>query len=220
MRYGTLTEIRKMWKSQLGAAFVAGAMLFAAPAAAATTVDVDTETATNWKVSGPTTPLQDAVVVVSPNPNWVTLPAGLKWISSVTGGRTSVPPGTYSFIYKLDEPGWYNSLSGIYWADNRLLDILINGVSLGTLFTADPFDEQFRAADGRSIGSININRQVSTIEFRVENTRNVASPMAFAFDGTLSVPEPGTWMLMILGLGAVGFAMRRSQKAQVRLQFA
>ncbi len=35
-----------------------------------------------------------------------------------------------------------------------------------------------------------------------------------------SVPEPGTWMLMILGLGAVGFAMRRRHSTSVNLQFA
>lgn len=35
-----------------------------------------------------------------------------------------------------------------------------------------------------------------------------------------AVPEPGTWLLMILGLGAVGFAMRRRQTTSVRFQFA
>lgn len=35
-----------------------------------------------------------------------------------------------------------------------------------------------------------------------------------------AVPEPGTWMLMILGLGAVGFSMRRRQTSTARLQFA
>lgn len=35
-----------------------------------------------------------------------------------------------------------------------------------------------------------------------------------------AVPEPGTWMLMILGMGAVGFAMRRRPKTAVRFEFA
>lgn len=38
--------------------------------------------------------------------------------------------------------------------------------------------------------------------------------------GVAAVPEPGTWLLMILGLGAVGFSMRRRQSAGTRLQFA
>ncbi|WP_308815754.1 PEPxxWA-CTERM sorting domain-containing protein [Sphingomonas sp. GV3] len=32
---------------------------------------------------------------------------------------------------------------------------------------------------------------------------------------TAAVPEPATWALMILGMGAVGFAMRRSRKPKV-----
>lgn len=37
---------------------------------------------------------------------------------------------------------------------------------------------------------------------------------------TNAVPEPGTWMMMILGIGAVGGAMRRRQKATVRYNMA
>jgi len=35
-----------------------------------------------------------------------------------------------------------------------------------------------------------------------------------------AVPEPGTWLLMIFGLGAVGVAMRRRQRTATRFQFA
>lgn len=37
----------------------------------------------------------------------------------------------------------------------------------------------------------------------------------FTTDAVAAVPEPSTWMLMLLGFGAVGFAMRRS-KGQVK----
>jgi hypothetical protein len=37
---------------------------------------------------------------------------------------------------------------------------------------------------------------------------------------TNAVPEPGTWMMMILGIGVVGGAMRRRQKAAVRFNMA
>lgn len=45
----------------------------------------------------------------------------------------------------------------------------------------------------------------------------------FKIDGidvTSAVPEPGTWMMMILGIGVVGGAMRRRQKAAVRFDMA
>ena len=37
---------------------------------------------------------------------------------------------------------------------------------------------------------------------------------------TPGVPEPATWMMMILGFGAIGFGMRRSQKVTARIRFA
>lgn len=55
----------------------------------------------------------------------------------------------------------------------------------------------------------------------VLNLVGVSFTSGQTFDFNVSaIPEPGTWMLMILGLGAVGFAMRRRQAATVRYQFA
>ncbi len=54
--------------------------------------------------------------------------------------------------------------------------------------------------------------------FRVQNYAGTnASP--FSINGTVAtvtaVPEPATWAMMIAGMGAVGFAMRRRRKANV-----
>jgi hypothetical protein len=51
------------------------------------------------------------------------------------------------------------------------------------------------------------------------NAFNFTSGQTFDFNVS-AIPEPGTWMLMILGLGAVGFAMRRRQASTARYQFA
>ena len=37
---------------------------------------------------------------------------------------------------------------------------------------------------------------------------------------TAAVPEPGTWLLMILGLGAIGLAMRQRSRTTTRFSFA
>ncbi|WP_198355517.1 FxDxF family PEP-CTERM protein [Sphingomonas sp. MA1305] len=53
---------------------------------------------------------------------------------------------------------------------------------------------------------------------RLEGTG--ASNVNASYSGTLNfsaaaVPEPATWAMMILGMGAIGFAMRRSRKSKV-----
>ncbi len=40
------------------------------------------------------------------------------------------------------------------------------------------------------------------------------------FDAQAAVPEPSTWALMILGFGAMGFAMRRRQKITTSVSYA
>lgn len=68
--------------------------------------------------------------------------------------------------------------------------------------------------------------------FSFDGTHPTAAVQAAAFQAmdaqfnlTAAVPEPGTWALMLLGFGAVGWAMRRGNgrprtRAQVRFAFA
>lgn len=37
----------------------------------------------------------------------------------------------------------------------------------------------------------------------------------FSFSGAAGVPEPSTWLMMTMGVGLVGFALRRRQRLQV-----
>lgn len=54
---------------------------------------------------------------------------------------------------------------------------------------------------------------------RIDLRRNYTENTTTTWNVT-AVPEPGTWLLMILGLGAVGFSMRRRQATATRFQFA
>lgn len=89
----------------------------------------------------------------------------------------------------------------------------------GTILTFVNNTNQFSSishTSGLLQNGASITNGVLKIDLR-GSSWNAQSTALFAVS---SVPEPGTWMLMILGLGAVGFSMRRRQKAQVRFQFA
>lgn len=56
--------------------------------------------------------------------------------------------------------------------------------------------------------------------YSVNLTSNGNSLRVFAQLGAGAVPEPGTWAMMILGFGLVGFAMRRRQAMITRVAYA
>ena len=56
-----------------------------------------------------------------------------------------------------------------------------------------------------------------SINATVQNVGNSRNPSYLLLDAP-GVPEPGTWMLMLLGIGAVGFSMRR--RRNLRVNFA
>lgn len=55
----------------------------------------------------------------------------------------------------------------------------------------------------------------------VDSVRFSSSDAAFEFDNinVVAVPEPGVWMMMLLGFAAVGFSLRSRKKPTVRVRY-
>ena len=72
-------------------------------------------------------------------------------------------------------------------------------------------DYQITATAGESLSALRLT-STSRISLFKQNSINLASVGA--------VPEPTTWMLMLLGMAGVGFSMRRKEKQTLRVRFA
>ena len=117
-------------------------------------------------------------------------------------------------------------LSGNFWSDNGLISIVLNGTTIFGPFTPTGSETTYQAGSGTALNYSGNKLQVgsNTLVFNVRNGPGEGSgnPVALMADlnVTSAVPEPGTWMLMLLGFAAIGFAMRSRAKTQVRFQFA
>ena len=205
-----------MWNKFVVPAVCAAAFA-AMPATAATTVQVNTTSNIGWAVitpGGTTVPANSVV----PNSAWANVP----WISAGTSGRQNIAAGSYQYVFTLGQPGLFGLLSGLVYTDNRLNRIFVNGDTTKGIALADLGGNQFGPGKGRAIAfDLSSFGVISSITFATNNDTNSPTPAGFSSNMSApAIPEPGTWMLMILGLGAVGFAMRRRQNATVRLQFA
>lgn len=194
---------------------------------AATDIALDTGAGFDWTVNG-----VDAVRVSAGDraPAWTGGPSDT-WISDRNPADLgNVPGGTYSFstVLTLANVGNIQTWSGNWWADNIVTRITVNGIQVGAsmmdFFNINSNQNEFTPGTGRSfvfsdtVWQNGDNNIVFTVQNRTLNGRN---DMGLNLLSSVSaVPEPGTWMLMILGLGAVGFAMRSRGARSVRFRFA
>ncbi|MEH3123111.1 MAG: FxDxF family PEP-CTERM protein [Sphingomonas phyllosphaerae] len=87
----------------------------------------------------------------------------------------------------------------------KLTSIVLNGISMAATLRAD--GTAYDAAINNIVTNAT-NPQTLRVNYDVTGRGGAASGTV-SWTSNSAVPEPGTWALMILGFGVVGYAMRR-----------
>lgn len=221
----------------IAAAFVlaASVMLPQTAAYAATTVDISTGRGSgldgNWVVGGPgivdglgLPTVVNAAIPTSVPGVWVggATNAGIngaRWITPASLGTANQPFGffNYTTVFTLNNIAQLTNklLSGTFWADNQVISIILNGATIYTV-PQGSFNSQAQDFTGNGItfnASSGFREGTNTLVFNTMNGfGNEGNAAGFLFSGAVTaVPEPDTWLLLLLGFGAIGMAMRLRQ---------
>ena len=154
---------------------------------------------TRTTVTGP-----KVIVSTLPNPAWLANSPRSQWVDD-TGNRDL--NANESYFTTFTGTGATDNLSFYLGVDNRLMDILLNGNSLGLAlpFTiAGNFTALHLFQIGSSIGPGTILSGSNTLEFRLQN--EVGSDGGFRVE---AVPEPATFAMLGGGLVLLGILRRR-----------
>lgn len=156
------------------------------------------------------------------HPYWVDLGgSNLMIVNGMTGGdlpvvwqqSVAVVAGTYAFSGQAANVCCNSSFTGPNNASNLLFQYSFDGVNFTTLdqvLTNPPSD----AGSFYTVGGDIVSAADQTLTLRIANGATAASGNDFAIDNLMlsmssAVPEPGTWAMMIVGLGLVGASLRR-----------
>lgn len=210
-------------KHVLATAFVAASLL-AAPAANAAVVVTSTPATTPYSGPAPTYNFETAAPVT-----------GGSVVSTDVAGQHVRPTGStgnYFAVGPADgSPGVLNLSS---FGAISSLSFLWGSIDAYNVFELlDAANNVIFSINGSAVPGGNTNGNVSRVvnfaftdlatQNAVNSARFSSSQNAFEVDNVAvqAVPEPTTWLLMILGMLGIGFTMRRSNKENTsRIRFA
>jgi hypothetical protein len=155
------------------------------------------------------------------------------WVPDSAVSRWITPTANASDSFDPDVPGYYTyattfdltasqaagaSFTGQFSADNTVTEILLNGNLLGSGGGFTGWTDFSAVASDFVAGE-------NTLAFVVENyAQNGGNPtglnVQFLSSVAGGVPEPGTWGLMIAGVGLMGMSLRQRRSAIVRASAA
>ena len=99
--------------------------------------------------------------------------------------------------------------------------MLIGSVDPYNTITFNTADGMTQSFTGSQIGFLGTSRYVNfSSSSPILSIVTSSTGNAFEFDNVAvnaAIPEPATWAMMLAGFGAVGFAMRRRQRATLRV---
>lgn len=148
-----------------------------------------------------------ALVDADPTPNFLLAP--------ILFLNNSMAAGSYFIKYTFEFPvagyGAGNLSANLAGGANTLLtNVTLNGFNWDT----NPNGLSSFLFSGPVVGMPSLNEVVVNFD--------IVSAGKGSFQGSVSaaVPEPATWALMVLGVGMIGFGMRRRQQATTRVSYS
>jgi hypothetical protein len=152
-----------------------------------------------------------------PVPPWVPNSATSRWISPRLDGAGNAEEGYFYFQTTFDLTGLDPStavITGLWATDNTGHEILLNGVptgnpQVGSFPVLSPFEISQALGDAFLPG-------INTLTFVVENAPATFNPAGLRVEGLVAhanvIPEPSSVVLAAMGVGALGWGLRRGRR--------